>query len=101
MKTKQQFVDEYADRLAGMLLMLFAKNENSHLDMAQRGRWMQHELNRVRPFLGEMYAFIGPEPSISQHIDAVIEWYARATPEERAALSKKFKASLEKEEKKP
>ena len=106
MKTKQQFVDEYADRLAGMLLMLFAKNESSHLDAAQRGRWMQMEVDRVRPLLREMYGFINEEmpaieTNLAQHLDAVIRHHKAAAPEEKKKIVEQLRAAFALPEKKP
>lgn len=107
MKTKQQFVDEYADRLAGMLLMLFAKSENTHMDVAQRGRWMQMEVDRVRPLLREMYGFINEEigqvvePHIGQYIDAVIRHHKNGTPEVKKKIVEQLRSAFGSPEKKP
>lgn len=110
MKSKQDFVDAYADRLAGMLLMLFAKSENTNMDMAQRGRWMQMEVDRVRPLLREMYAFINEEiiitadgqiPTLDEQVEAIIRQHQKASQDVQKRVVERLRVAFTKKEEKP
>ena len=75
MKTKQEFVAEYVDKLAGIMLTGFAQESQGTHD--GKSKWIQMRLNDVRPMLEQMYGFITEEVADTGGIDDQVEYLIR------------------------
>lgn len=57
MRTRDEFADQFADELAGLLLSAFTAEDSTKLDYAGKGRFVQMQLRKVRPLLVRMHEF--------------------------------------------
>lgn len=98
-RTKTEFVEQYADQLAGFLLSAFAHDEAVKVDMAAKGRFMQQRLVSVRPLLEKMYDFIAnepitlpavPEPSMNDQVNALLRKVGTLGSEQRKLVADKL-----------
>lgn len=100
MKSKEAFIDAYANELAGQILAAFTHAERS--DLATKGRYIQHELEKVKPLLEKMYDFITEKNqampaaplSIDDDAEALIRRYAKSGTDDQKRVVERLRAAF-------
>lgn len=99
MKSKEAFIDAYANELAGQILAVFTQSERS--DLATKGRFVLHELEKVKPLLEKMHDFIAeknqvlPAPlSIDDDTEALIRRYGKSGTDDQKRVVERLRAAF-------